>query len=53
MGPVENAASIGVVAWQWPPSTMRLAGASYQILPERTAPLASFRGRNVILFGDG
>lgn len=26
-------------------------GASYQVLPERTAPLASFRGRNVLLIG--
>ena len=53
MRPAENVAPIGVISGvAVATSTMRLAGAAYQILPERTAPLASFRGRNVILFGD-
>lgn len=53
MRPAENVAPIGAISGiAVATSTMRLAGASYQILPERTAPLASFRGRNVILFGD-
>ena len=34
-------------------STLRGFGSQFQILPERTAPLASFRNRNVILLGDG
>ena len=33
-------------------STLHALGAQSQILPERSAPLASFRNRNVILFGD-
>jgi hypothetical protein len=32
-------------------NTLRQSRASYQILPERAAPLASLRGRNVIVFG--
>ena len=53
MRPVDSVASIGVISGvAVATNTMRLAGASYQILPERQAPLASFRGRNVILFGD-
>lgn len=53
MRPVENVAQIGVVSGvAVAANTLNLAGVGYQILPERTAPLASFRGRNVILFGD-
>ena len=53
MRPVENAASIGVISGvAVAAGVMRAAGVEYQILPERTAPLASFRGRNVLLFGD-
>jgi hypothetical protein len=40
-------ASVAIVA-----ATLREARATYQVLTERTAPLASFRGRNVILLGD-
>lgn len=32
-------------------NALRLFHGTYQILPERAAPLASLRGRNVILFG--
>jgi len=32
-------------------NTLRQFRGAYQILPERAAPLASLRGRNVILFG--
>lgn len=53
MRQVENVASIGAVSGIAVAAGMlRLAGAVYRILPERTAPLASFPGRNVILFGD-
>jgi hypothetical protein len=53
MRPVDNVAQIGVVSGvAVAASTLRAAGAGFQILPERMAPLASFRGRNVILFGD-
>lgn len=53
MRPADNVAPIGVISGvAVATATMRLAGAGYQILPERTAPLPSFRGRNVLLFGD-
>jgi hypothetical protein len=51
MHPTESIAMgemLGVVAAA---NTLRHFGAAYQILPERAAPLASLRGRNVILFG--
>lgn len=32
-------------------TTLRTMGVSYQVLPERVAPMSTFRGRNVILFG--
>ena len=45
--------SIGVVSGvAAAASSLSGFGAHYQILPERVAPLASFRNRNVILFGD-
>jgi hypothetical protein len=53
MRPSANVASLGVVGGvAAASSTLRALGAQYQILPERTAPLASFRNRNVMLFGD-
>ena len=53
MRPAMNIASLGVVGGVAAvSSTLRTLGVQYQILPERTAPLASFRGRNVVLFGD-
>jgi hypothetical protein len=49
---VDNSASmghmLGVVAAV---KLLTTVGASYQVLPERTAPLVSFRGRNVLLIG--
>jgi hypothetical protein len=49
---VDNATSmghmLGVVAAV---KLLNAVGASYQVLPERTAPLVSFRGRNVLLIG--
>jgi hypothetical protein len=49
---VDNSASmghmLGVVAAV---KLLNSVGASYQVLPERTAPLVSFRGRNVLLIG--
>ena len=54
MRPAFNVTTLGVVgAVATASSTLRAFGAQAQILPERTAPLASFRNRNVILFGDG
>lgn len=53
MRPAPNVANLGVVGGVAAVSaTLRSTGAQYQILPERSAPLASFRNRNVILFGD-
>lgn len=53
MRPAPNVANLGVVGGVAAvSSTLRAQGAQYQILPERSAPLASFRNRNVILFGD-
>jgi hypothetical protein len=53
MRPAQNVATLGVVGGVAAvASHMRTMGVPYQILPERSAPLASFRGRNVILFGD-
>lgn len=53
MRPAGNVATLGVVGGiATAASNLRLAGVNYQILPERAAPLASFRDRNVILFGD-
>jgi hypothetical protein len=53
MMPADNVAPLGVIAGvAIATGAMRLTGTGYQILPERMAPLASFRGRNVILFGD-
>ncbi len=43
---VEDANAVVIAA-----TTLKTAGASFQILPERAAPLAAFRGRNVVLFG--
>ena len=33
-------------------ATLRSLGASYQILPDRAAPISALRNRNVILFGN-
>lgn len=53
MRPSANVASLGVVSGVAAVcTTLRSLGAHYQVLPERTAPLASFRNRNVVLFGD-
>ncbi|MCX6602639.1 MAG: hypothetical protein NTV52_03515 [Acidobacteria bacterium] len=53
MRPALNTTTLGVVgAIAAASSTLRAFGAQFQILPERTAPLASFRNRNVILYGD-
>lgn len=53
MRPSLNSATLGVVAGVATVSaTLRSFGAGYQILPERSAPLAGYRNRNVILFGD-
>ncbi|MDP2991058.1 MAG: hypothetical protein Q8O57_10915, partial [Kiritimatiellota bacterium] len=53
MRPIEHAAPMGAVSGvAIMAATLRAAGATYQVLNERASPLASFRGRNVILFGD-
>jgi hypothetical protein len=53
MRPVDSVVSIGVLSGAViAGNTLRSLGASYQVLPERAAPLPSFRGRNVILFGE-
>jgi len=53
MRPALNVASLGVVGGvAAAAATLRSFGVQYQILPERSAPLTSFRNRNVILFGD-
>ena len=53
MRPSFNTPSLGVVSAVAAAATcLHSLGAQYQILPERIAPLASFRNRNVILIGD-
>ena len=53
MRPAPNVANLGVVGGVAAvASALHSQGVQYQILPERSAPLASFRNRNVILFGD-
>jgi hypothetical protein len=53
MRPAPNVANLGVVGGvAAAAAALQANGAQYQILPERSAPLASFRNRNVILFGD-
>jgi hypothetical protein len=53
MRPTDSAIPVAVLSGAVIASnTLRSMGASFQVLPERAAPLASFRGRNVILFGD-
>lgn len=53
MRPALNIATLGVVGGVAAASAhLHALGVPYQILPERAAPLASFRNRNVILFGD-
>jgi hypothetical protein len=53
MHPVDNSVQVGhMAAVVEMAGTLRLAGAFYQILPERSAPAAAFRGRNVIVIGD-
>ncbi len=53
MHPVDNSVQVGhMAAVVEIASTLRLAGAFYQILPERSTPAAAFRGRNVIIIGD-
>ena len=53
MRPSFNSANLGVVsAVATAASSLHAVGSQYQILPERIAPLASFRNRNVILVGD-
>ena len=44
---IEDAAAVVAAA-----NTLKIAGSSFQILPERAAPMAAFPGRNVMLFGD-
>lgn len=53
MHPVDNSVQLGHMASGVDIATnLRVLGASYQILPERSAPAAAFRGRNVILIGE-
>jgi hypothetical protein len=53
MHPVDNTVQLGhMVSVVDVATTLRMLGVSYQILPERSAPAAAFRGRNVILVGD-
>jgi hypothetical protein len=53
MRPEDNAAPFGMVSGAAiAASVLSASGISCRILPERSAPLASFRGRKVILFGD-
>ncbi len=53
MRPAPNVANLGVVGGVASvSSTLHALSVQYHILPERSAPLASFRNRNVILFGD-
>ena len=53
MRPTYNATSLGVVsAVAAASASLHAFGVQYQILPERIAPLASFRNRNVLLIGD-
>ena len=53
MRPSFNSANLGVVsAVATAASSLHAFDSQYQILPERIAPLASFRNRNVILVGD-
>ncbi len=53
MRPASNTTTLGVVgAVAEAASNLRAMGVRYQILPERSAPLASFRNRNVIFLGD-
>lgn len=33
-------------------NTLKLLGSTYQILPDRAAPISALRGRNVVLFGN-
>jgi hypothetical protein len=49
---VDNSASMGhMLGVVTAVKLLNAVGASYQVLPERTAPLVSFRGRNVLLIG--
>jgi len=53
MHPVDNSVQVGhMAAVVEVVSTLRLAGVTCQILPERSAPAAAFRGRNVVVIGD-
>ncbi len=53
MRPTLNTTTLGALGAVAAASTsLHSLGAQVQILPERTAPLASFRNRNVILVGD-
>ena len=50
--PVDNSVSMGqLLGVVTATRVLDAAGASYQVLPEHAAPLASFRGRNVLLIG--
>lgn len=53
MHPVDNSVQVGHMASVVDvATTLRLLGVSYQVLPERSAPVAALRGRDVILIGD-
>ena len=53
MHPVDNSVQMGhAQTLAIAATTMALAGAPYQILPERTIGAAALRGRNVILIAD-
>ncbi len=53
MHPVDNSVQVGhMAAVVEIAGILRLAGTVYQILPERSAPAAAFRGRNVVVIGD-
>ena len=53
MHPSENAVDFGAVrAAVIASETLKSFGATYQLLPERSAPLAALRGRNAIVIGN-
>jgi hypothetical protein len=53
MHPVDNSVQMGHLAGVVVlANSLRALGATFQILPERSAPVTAMRGRNVILIGD-
>lgn len=53
MHPVDNSVQLGhAEATAIAATTLSQMGASYQILPERSAPTAALRGRSVVLIAD-